>query len=231
MSDPLAPLRRGPWRYLRDADVLHSLCVALLVMVLSGGLVWLAYLIHVWRTAARSPLKPDRARVLLIFGRKLEGERPEQDYIHRLQRGLTLAREADIERVLLLGGNSGSRITEARAGADWLHAADFPSDVPMELEQASTDSLENLRHARELLGHDERPPVALVTSRYHLARCLLLARRLGFDAQPIAAEDRLPGHARYRLRMVLESGYLMWIDIGLRWAHLIGHERMAARIR
>jgi vancomycin permeability regulator SanA len=231
MSDPLAPLRRGPWRYLRDADVLHSLCVALLVMVLSGGLVWLAYLIHVWRTAARSPLKPDRARVLLIFGRKLEDERPEQDYIHRLQRGLTLARMEDVERMLVLGGNSGSHMTEAKAGADWLRAQGFPGHVPLILEQASTDSLENLRHARELLKHEELPSVALITSRYHLARCLLLARRLGFDAQPVAAEDRLPGHARYRLRMVLESGYLMWIDIGLRWAHLIGHERMAARIR
>jgi len=27
------------------------------------------------------------------------------------------------------------------------------------------------------------------------------------------------------------ASYLMWIDLGMRWADLIGHRRMAARIR
>ncbi len=231
MRNPTAPLRRGVWRYLRDADVLHSLAVTLVAVTLSGGLLWVGYLVHVWRLARRSPARAPRARVLLVFGRRLENERPEQDYRHRLQRTLHLVREGEVERVLLLGGASGSRTSEAQAGADWLRGQGYPDHVPLVLEQASIDSLENLRHARELLREDVLPPVALVTSRYHLARCALLAHRLGFDAHPVAAEPELPRHARYRLRMVLESGYLMWIDIGLRWAHFIGHERMAARIR
>ena len=72
--------------------------------------------------------------------------------------------------------------------------------------------------------------MALVTSRYHLARCLLLARRLGFDGVAVAAEPSLPRHWRYLGRLVLEAGYLMWIDLGARWAGLIGHTRMAARV-
>jgi len=181
--------------------------------------------------ARSSPVHLPGVKVLLVFGRRLQGERPEQDYRYRLMRALRLAHAGEVERVLLLGGASGSRTSEAQAGADWLHAQGWPADMPLVLEQASNDSLENLRHARELLREETLPPVALVTSRYHLARCLLLARRLGFDAQPVAAEPELPRHARYRVRMLLESGYLMWIDIGLRWANLIGHERMAARIR
>jgi len=231
MRESVTPLRRGPWRYLRDADVLHSLAVALLAAVLSGGLVWLAYLLRVWRVARRSPVHEPGAGVLLVFGRRLQGERPEQDYRQRLERALCLVRAGGVERVLLLGGASGSRTSEAQAGADWLRAQGWPEHLPLVLEQASNDSLENLRHARELLRGETLPPVALVTSRYHLARCLLLARRLGFDAHPVAAEPELPRHARYRLRMLLESGYLMWIDIGLRWARLIDHQRMAARIR
>ena len=231
MRDPVTPLRRGPWRYLRDADVLHSLAVALLAAVLSGGLVWLAYLVRVWRVARYSPVQVPGARVLLVFGRRLEGERPERDYRYRLMRALRLAHAGEVERVLLLGGCSGGRASEAQAGADWLRAQGWPAHLPLVLEQASNDSLENLRHARELLRGDTLPPVALVTSRYHLARCLLLARRLGFDAQPVAAEPELPRQARYRARLLMESGYLMWIDIGVRWATLIGHKRMAARIR
>jgi uncharacterized SAM-binding protein YcdF (DUF218 family) len=72
--------------------------------------------------------------------------------------------------------------------------------------------------------------VGLVTSRYHLARCMYLARRLGFDASPIGAEARLRLDRRYVLRMLMEAGYLMWIDTGMRWAALIGNRRMAARI-
>jgi uncharacterized SAM-binding protein YcdF (DUF218 family) len=74
------------------------------------------------------------------------------------------------------------------------------------------------------------PPVALLTSRYHLARCLLLARELGFDARPVAAEDRLPRTPRYLVLLAMEGTYLMWIDLGMRWARLVGHRRMAARI-
>ena len=75
------------------------------------------------------------------------------------------------------------------------------------------------------------PPVALVTSRYHLARCQLLARRLGFATSvPIAAEPRLRLTPRALRLLLLESAYLMWIDLGVRWATLIGHTRMASRI-
>jgi len=70
-----------------------------------------------------------------------------------------------------------------------------------------------------------------VTSRYHLARCLLLARRLGFDGVPVAAEAAMPLRPRYLGRLLTEASYLMWIDLGMRWADLIGHRRMAARIR
>ena len=104
----------------------------------------------------------------------------------------------------------------------------------VELEQDSVDSLENLRQARRLLqAQPDRtglPPVALVTSRYHLARCLLLARRLGFDALPIAAEPVMPWHGRYLRLLLLEAGFLMWTDLGLRWAQLIGNRRMRDRI-
>ncbi len=231
MRANVTSLRRGPWRYLRDRDVLHSLAVTLLAFVCSGGLLGLVYLVRVWRMARTRATDTGNARIALVFGRRLQDERPEDDYRHRLERVLALAHQGLVDRVLLLGGGSGSRLSEAQAGAHWLRAQGWPVHVPLELEQSSIDSLENLRHARELLRADGLPPVVLVTSRYHLARCQLLADRLGLDAHPVAAEPELPRHTRYRLRMVLEAAYLMWIDVGLRWAHLIGHERMTARLR
>ena len=160
-----------------------------------------------------------------LIGRRRTG------HVTAEERALVLARQQQTDHLLLLGGCSGSELSEAAAGAAWLRQHELTGEVRVELEQDSVDSLENLRHARRLLQEEGRlPPVALVTSRYHLARCLLLARRLGFDSIAVAAEPTLPRHARYLGRLVLEAGYLMWIDIGMRWARLIGHARMAARI-
>lgn len=231
-----APLKRGPWRYLSDRDVLHAALVTAVVFTLSLGLVWIGYLVHVCRVAARSPLVPDEPMTTLVFGRRLVRDAPEKDYQQRLMRTLALMRAQATEHVLLLGGRSeGSAISEAEAGRAWLEQHELPAGVLVQLEQASVDSLENLRHARSLLQEEGPvtrvlPRVALVTSRYHLARCQLLARRLGFPCVPIAAEPRLALDRRYVVRLLAESGYLMWIDIGLRWAVLIGHQRIASRL-
>jgi vancomycin permeability regulator SanA len=227
-------LPRSPWRYLRDRDVQHAALVTVLALVLSAGLVWLGYLIHVCRVAMRSPLAPPRRMVALVFGRRLERDAPGHDYQQRLRRALSLTEQRQTDHLLLLGGCSGGQCSEAAAGRAWLQQHGLAGGVRVELEQDSVDSLENLRHARRLLlaeaGDAGLPPVALVTSRYHLARCLLLARRLGFDGLPVAAEPALPRQRRYLGLLLLEASYLMWIDLGLRWAQLIGHRRMAARI-
>lgn len=224
-------LPRNPWKYLRDPDVLHAAVVAALVLLLSGGLVWLGYAAHILRIAIRSPLLPPRRMTVLVFGRRLEDDAPGIDYRWRLQRALELVRRQHASRLLLLGGCSGGHISEAAVGHDWLRQQGLRDEVPVVLEQDSVDSLENLRQARRLLQAEGGvPPVALVTSRYHLARCLMLARRLGFDALPVAAEASMPWRVHYLGRIVLEASYLMWIDIGVRWARLIGNERMAARI-
>ncbi|MHB1059356.1 MAG: ElyC/SanA/YdcF family protein [Rhodanobacter sp.] len=231
---PNLPPARNPWRYLCDRDVQHAALVSVLALVLSAGLVWLGYLVHVCRVAARSPLVPPRRMIALVFGRRLERDAPEHDYQQRLRRALSLVEQRQTDHLLLLGGCSGGQRSEAAAGQAWLRQHGLAAGVRVELEQESVDSLENLRHARRLLqaqaGDAGLPPVALVTSRYHLARCLLLARQLGFDGTAVAAEPALPRQRRYLGLLLVEASYLMWIDLGLRWARLIGHRRMAARI-
>jgi uncharacterized SAM-binding protein YcdF (DUF218 family) len=233
LSPPLSPAQRR-LRYLRDRDVQYAALVTVLVGLLSAGLVWLGYLIHVWRIAARSPLAPPRRMTVLVFGQRLGHDRPQSDYRQRLRRALELLRQEQTAHLLLLGGRSGGCCSEAEAGLVWLRQQGLPAAARIELEQDSIDSLENLRHARRLLQAQppagELPAVALVTSRYHLARCLLLARRLGFDSVPIAAEPVLPRRPRYLGRLLMEATYLMWIDIGLRWARLTGRHRMTERI-
>ncbi len=125
MSPP-PPLPRSPWRYLRDRDVQHAALVTALALVLSAGLVWLGYLIHVCRVAACSPLAPPRRMVALVFGRRLERDAPEHDYRQRLRRALALAEQQQTGHLLLLGGCSGGRCSEAVAGHAWLRHTACP---------------------------------------------------------------------------------------------------------
>lgn len=230
-STPPAPPSR--WRYLRDGDVLHAAAITLLAVLISGGTIWLAYLIHVWRMAAHSSVETPRRMTVLVFGCRLDGELPSAEFQRRLQRALALAGSGHTDHVVVLGGHSGGACSEAAAGEAWLQSQGLPETVRLEMEQESVDSLENLRQARSLLtsGGAHLTPVALVTSRYHLARCAMLAQRLGFDSVPVAAETELPRHPRYLARLLLESGYVMCMDLALRWAGLLGIERMTARIR
>ena len=227
------PTSRSPWRYLRDRDVQRAALVTAVALLLSAGLVWLGYLVHVCRVAARSPLQPPRRMIVLVFGRQLVRNVPGVDYQQRLRRALSLVEQQHTDHLLLLGGYSGGQQSEATAGQLWLLQHGLGA-VRVELEQDSVDSLENLRHARRLLRIDaateDLPQVALVTSRYHLARCRLLARRLGFDGLPIAAESTLSLRPRYLGLLLIEASYLMWIDIGARWARLTGNQRMAERL-
>jgi uncharacterized SAM-binding protein YcdF (DUF218 family) len=222
--------RRGPFRYLRDGDVWHSLIVTALACALSAGVLYLVYLIRVVVIAERAQCQSEPGALLLVFGRRLDTNgHPGHEYVARLQRALEILMRQPSQRLMMLGGASGAQVSEAAAGLAWLRAHGLPGAVEVTLEQASNDSLENLRHARSLLGAP-LPRVILVSSRYHLARCLALARALGFRARVCAAEPHLRWSVRIARRIALEAGYLMWLQTGTAWARVIRNQRMLARV-
>lgn len=229
MSSSYSPFRDGPWRHLADRDVWHSLGVSALAVVLSGGLLWFWFFMRTLLQAWRAPVKPQSADTLLLFGKRLAGETIDVDYAARIERVRLLAAERPYA-LLLLGGRTGAGLSEAAAALARLREQGLPAEANVRCEDASTDTLENLRNARDLLGQEAAARVALVSSRYHLPRCLLLARSLGFDAEIVAAEPRLVLRPGLFARLALEASYCLWFDVGRRWARFIGHRRMVDRV-
>jgi uncharacterized SAM-binding protein YcdF (DUF218 family) len=170
---------------------------------------------------------------VLLFGKHAPRGRIDRDFAARLDRAVSLWRERRPASVVLLGGGADGEPSEAEVARNALLARGI-GDVPLRLEGQSRDTLQNLRNARELLrgGPAARalPRVTLLSNRYHLARCALFARQLGFDHELCAAEPRLPLDPRSLLRLAGEAAYVCWSDIGTRWARLIGHRRMLARV-
>lgn len=214
----------------RDRDVLHTGVVALAACVLSAGLVYVAYLVHVVRTARRAPCVPQRGEHVLLFGKHAPKGRVDGDFAARLDRAAALWAARRARRLVLLGGGAQGEPTEAEIAQRELLARGLSPDAPLQLESRSRDTLQNLRNARHMLGDAVRERVVLLSNRYHLARCALFARQLGFDAELCAAEPRLALHPRTLLRLAGEAAYVCWVDIGTRWARLIRNQRMLARV-
>ena len=82
------------------------------------------------------------------------------------------------------------------------------SEEALILEDRSQDTMENCRNAANLIGRKNR--VLVVTSDYHLSRAVMTARRVGFDADGLAA--KLPdGDAKRRL---MEACYIFDLLMG-----------------
>lgn len=215
---------------LGDRDVLHVAAVASAACVLSAGLVYVGYFVHVLRVARNAPCQPELGECVLLFGKHAPGGRLDQDFEARLDRAVSLWRERPPRNVVLLGGGAADEPSEAELARHGLLARGFAADAPMQLESESRDTLQNLRNARVMLGEGMRSRVTLLSSRYHLARCALFARQLGYDWELCAAEPRLRLSPRMMWRLAGEAAYVCMSDIGARWARLTGNRRMLARV-
>jgi uncharacterized SAM-binding protein YcdF (DUF218 family) len=228
----LAPLPAPAWRrHLRDPDVWHVAIVALLLLVASLGAVWLWFLYRAWRVAHTASCELSGRHCLLVFGKRLVDGRADADLRARIARAGNLIRNGNAHTLVLLGGRVGTEPSEAEVACALLQAQGLPDDLPVLLEQISGDTLENLRHARGLLDSHHRGPVVLLSNRYHLARCSLLARTVGLEHLCCAAETRWVADTRHVLLLIKEAGLAFLLDIGIRWARLIGHRRMLSKLR
>lgn len=154
----------------------------------------------------------------LVLGRRLTRGQADAKFIERLERGKQLLRGGQVGYVILLGGITGrNNISEAQAGRAYLLQQGIP-DRQLLVEDKSRHTLENLRHAREMLLSAPNQPVALVSSRYHLARSAVLADGLGLKHTLCAAETEWRVDLPTLWLALVEAYYLHWYYTGKYWS-------------
>lgn len=211
-----------------DPAIRESLLVSAAVCLLGLGiplfLSWLWVLaigVGARRRIARGPI--------LVCGHRLKEGRLSKDYRQRLDSaaGLLAAAGPDAQIWLLGGGHP----SEAEMGQEYLvrhHDVDLDHIF---LEEASSQSFENLRNARLMLAQRKPPPVVtIVSNRYHLARLRTYARELGL-AYRLHPVERLASYPRHIVRSLVEAAYLCWFTTGRLYARMAGRDRLLARIR
>ncbi|NEZ02600.1 YdcF family protein [Wenzhouxiangella sp. XN201] len=210
---------------LADPALRETLLASTVFLVLSLGLTYLVAWLYVIRSAL---VREARSRVdrLLVCGHALRAGRPSDVYRQRLHRAAKLACDDPSLDLLLAGGGAPS---EAAVGREWLLAQAAVDADRIGLEAASTDTFENLRHAREMLGPETR--LGIVTSRFHLARVLIYARQLGLRAAPVPAEDRWRWTVDNVKASLREAAFLKWFVCGRFWAQIARRQSLLERIR
>lgn len=208
-----------------DGDALKTLALSVGVLIASGCLSYLTVLGRVFFHAWTAPIQ-DTADIYLLFGKKLTFERPDADYTARLERLLELAPQ----QTIILGGKTGKAVySEAQAGFDYLCSRGYPGEF-LHLEQDSLNTLENLKNARQLLEGRNAEYALFISSRYHLARCGMLARSLGIPYRLCAAESRFKPTPSNLLRVLAEAFYLHWFLSGKYWAKITANRKMLEKI-
>lgn len=221
----------GWFRRQRDVgwDGAAMLLLSNLVLVATAGLSGLWLLYRVWRIARVTPTAGVEGDWIVVLGARLIRDRVAPGYARRLRRAAALHRDDPRRRILLVGGPTGGSRSEAECGRDFLRELGVPA-ASVFVEDQSLNTLDNLRHARQLRAELRERAFVLVTSRFHLARSGALARGLALRPVLCAAEDRLHHDPAMVWRLAREAYYLHWYAVGKAWTRWTGNRRNLARI-
>lgn len=211
-------------------DGFAMLLLSNLIIVATLGLTLLAILIHVIRVAFTAPTSVTGQRWIIVPGMCLRNDLPNAEFKRRLERARQLFDTAGGGKIILLGGIVGANtVSEAMAGKHYLLELGVP-ETHIVLEQNSSNTLENFRFAKRDIATTETSAV-IVSSRYHLARCGVMAKSLQIEHQLCGAEDQLSWLPGMLLRLLKEAYHLHWYWSGRYWAKATGNEKMLRRLQ
>lgn len=187
----------------------HRLLRGVWLCLRSGGGLWVRALRLVMAVARTAPTYAEGACVL-VPGHRLAYDEVPPAYARRLKRALRLWHP---RCRLLLSGTSADDVAQSEALAGYVYLRDhgLPPGALVELDGLARDTAQNLADARQRLG--EGAAVVIVSNRWHLARCVWLARAAGLRGRACAAERRLRLDP-YVLLALAREAFLLLCDAG-----------------
>lgn len=209
-----------------DWDALFTLTLSVILLICSAGLLLLPSIFYVYRIAFRTNDLITGDGDCLIFGNKPHNGVISTEYRQRLNKALVLYKQQSRTLILLGGFTTIGRLSEAKQGLEELKRLGLPETANVLLEESSLHTLENLRNARDLKPHQ---PI-LISNRYHLARCSIIAKSLNLPHRLCAAETQLTISISTLAKIIQEAFFIFWFNIGSNWALLTHNQRMLNRL-
>ena len=131
---------------------------------------------------------------VIIHGCSLAGgERLTKLLSNRVDKAIEIYRKCRVKPVIIPSGGRGSdeNLSEAEAMKNYLLDHGIPEESIV-MEDGSANTWENLLNSKAIIeSRPGRKKTALVSSNYHIYRCLRYARKMGFKCTGIGADVAL----------------------------------------
>lgn len=185
----------------------------LLLVIFLVGLIFLAALVAAVCVRANAWSDPAGADCIIILGARVKPGGALSDTLrYRTESALAAYQEGIAEKIIVSGGQgSDEPTTEAEAMKNWLVKNGVQKD-DIFLEDASTDTWENLQNSKKIMDAQGFSSAIIVTSDYHLQRAMWIAADVGIDAEGLAAQSPKP-FSVFWFNRIRES--ISWIFYGL----------------
>ena len=124
---------------------------------------------------------------------------------YRAEKAVMLYQQGDVDHIIVCGAMGDDEpLTEADAMAAFMISWGIP-EKDISRDPDSTDTVENLRHAKAIMVEKGFETATVVTSEYHLTRAMWIARDQGVDAigAPAHGPDTLPKQVEANFRETL----------------------------
>lgn len=144
-------------------------------------LVFVAFMVYAVFVAYIPPIK--EFDYVIIHGCGLiGGERVSKLLSQRIDRGIKIYNKQKNKPIIIPSGGRGSdeKLSEAHAMALYMIDKGIPEDHIIE-EGESTTTLYNIKNSKRIIDERGGGRVALVSSNYHVYRCLTLAKQTGLN--------------------------------------------------
>ncbi len=160
-------------------------------------------------------------RYVIIHGCGLSGgEKMTKLLSNRVDKAIEIYNKCRIKPIIIPSGGQGpdEKLSEAQAMKDYLLNHGIP-EKHIVLEDRSTTTRENLANSKEIIdGRGGARRIALVSSNYHVYRCLRLAREVGLKCTGIGAKVAFyfwpSALIREFIAIFLTKRFIIWSLIG-----------------
>ncbi len=149
-----------------------------------------------------------------------DGERMTRLLSNRVDKAIEIYRRCRVKPIIIPSGGRGSdeKLSEAEAMRRYLLQHGIP-DGQILMEDRSATTRENLQFSKMLIfSREGRKKTALVSSNYHIYRCLRIARDVGLPCTGIGAKVALyywpSALIREFIAVFVNKKFLIWALIG-----------------
>ena len=134
-----------------------------------------------------SSLPVVHAPLLILGAGVLPNQRPSQLLKARLDTGLKLFKEGKGDWFIVSGDNRTANYNEPRVMRKWLLDHGVPAALVVS-DFAGKRTYDSLTRAQTVFGVEK---IIIVTSNFHLARAMFIAKKIGLDAYGVTASTKV----------------------------------------